>query len=46
MKIKKFNIKEGMTIVNYRCSPGRYTIPIAEKVGIKGKVYAVEDYSS
>ncbi len=41
-RIKKFNIEEGMTVVDYGCGPGRYTLPIAEIVGIKGKVYALD----
>jgi ubiquinone/menaquinone biosynthesis C-methylase UbiE len=40
--VKKFDIENGMTVVDYGCGPGRYSIPIAEVVGIKGRVYAVD----
>jgi len=32
-RIKKFNIQNGMTVVDYRCGPGRYSIKFAEIVG-------------
>ncbi len=41
-KLKKVPFKEGMTVVDYACGPGRYTIPAAELVGLKGKVFAVD----
>ena len=41
-RLKKFGIKDGIIVVDYGCGPGRYTLPIAEMVGIKGKVYAVD----
>jgi len=41
-RLAKIPLKEGMTVVDYACGPGRYTIPIAEIVGPKGKVYAVD----
>jgi ubiquinone/menaquinone biosynthesis C-methylase UbiE len=31
-----------MTLVDYGCGPGRYTIPFAQKVDDKGKVYALD----
>ncbi len=40
--LSKVPLKEGMTVVDYACGPGRYTIPIAEGVGPKGKVFAVD----
>jgi ubiquinone/menaquinone biosynthesis C-methylase UbiE len=40
--LSKAPVEEGMTVVDYACGPGRYTVPIAEKVGPKGKVYAVD----
>ena len=39
-RINKFNIQEGMTIIDYGCGPGRYTIPFSKKVGQNGKIYA------
>ena len=41
-RIKKFDIKKGMTIVDYGCGPGRYTIRFAKEVSTEGKVYAVD----
>ena len=41
-RIKKFDIKKGMTIVDYGCGPGRYSIRFAREVGPEGKVYAVD----
>ena len=41
-RIKKIPLKEGMTVVDYGCGPGRYTIPVAKLVGPKGKVFAVD----
>jgi len=40
--LAKVPLKEGMTAVDYGCGPGHYTIPLAEMVGPKGQVYAVE----
>jgi ubiquinone/menaquinone biosynthesis C-methylase UbiE len=40
--LKKIPLKEGMTVVDYGCGPGRYTLPIAKIVGPKGKVFAVD----
>jgi len=36
------DITEGYKVVDYGCGPGRYTISLAEIVGEKGKVYAVD----
>ena len=41
-RIKKFGLEEGMTVVDYGCGPGRYSIEFAKLVGEKGKVYAVD----
>lgn len=40
--LQKIPIEKGMTAVDYGCGPGHYTIPTAEMVGAKGRVYAVE----
>jgi len=40
--LKKIPIKEGMAVVDYGCGPGRYTLPIARLVGLKGKVFTVD----
>jgi ubiquinone/menaquinone biosynthesis C-methylase UbiE len=40
--LEKVPLREGMVVVDYGCGPGRYTIPIAELVGPKGKVFAVD----
>jgi SAM-dependent methyltransferase len=38
--LKKIPLKEGMTVVDYGCGPGRFTIPVAKLT--KGKVFAVD----
>lgn len=38
----KMPLKEGMTVVDYACGQGHYTIPLAEIVGPAGLVYAVD----
>ena len=40
--LKKIPLKGGMVVVDYGCGPGRYTLPIAELVEPKGKVFAVD----
>ncbi len=39
--VKRF-VREGMVVADIGCGPGFYTIPIAEIVREKGKVYAVD----
>jgi 2-polyprenyl-3-methyl-5-hydroxy-6-metoxy-1,4-benzoquinol methylase len=41
-RVARFSIQEGMTVVDYGCGPGRYTIRFAKLVGERGKVYAVD----
>jgi ubiquinone/menaquinone biosynthesis C-methylase UbiE len=41
-RIAGFGIREGMTVVDYGCGPGRYTTRSARLVGERGKVYAVD----
>jgi ubiquinone/menaquinone biosynthesis C-methylase UbiE len=41
-RARKFGIREGMTVVDYGCGPGRYTTRFARLVGETGKVYAVD----
>jgi ubiquinone/menaquinone biosynthesis C-methylase UbiE len=41
-RVGKFGIKDGMTVVDYGCGPGRYTVRFAEMVGENGRVYAVD----
>jgi len=41
-RLKKFGVKEGMTVVDYGCGPGRYSTKLARLVGPRGKVYAVD----
>jgi ubiquinone/menaquinone biosynthesis C-methylase UbiE len=41
-RIEKFGIGEGMTVVDYGCGPGRYTVKFVGLVGDSGKIYAVD----
>ena len=41
-RIKKFGIKQGMTIVDYGCGPGRYSTIFSKLVGNEGLVYAID----
>lgn len=41
VRVKTFGIAEGMTVVDYGCGPGRYTVRFSKLVGDKGEVYAV-----
>ena len=39
---RTFGIQRGMTVVDYGCGPGRYTVEFAAIVGDEGRVYAVD----
>jgi ubiquinone/menaquinone biosynthesis C-methylase UbiE len=41
-RVRRFGIREGMTVVDYGCGPGRYTTRFARLVGPEGLVYAVD----
>jgi ubiquinone/menaquinone biosynthesis C-methylase UbiE len=41
-RIAGFGIREGMTVVDYGCGPGRYTTRFSQLVGKQGRVYAVD----
>lgn len=41
-RTQTFPIKPGMTVVDYACGPGRYTMEFAKRVGHEGKVVAVD----
>jgi len=41
-RAKTFGITSGMTVVDYGCGPGRYTMKFAGIVGDRGKVYAAD----
>lgn len=41
---EKARLGKGMSVVDYGCGTGRYTIPVAELVGQEGKVFAVDIY--
>lgn len=41
-RAQRFGIKEGMTVVDYGCGPGRYAVHFARLVGEKGRVIAVD----
>lgn len=40
--VERVGIRRGMVVADLACGPGFFTIPIAEKVGIGGEVYAVD----
>ena len=41
-RVKMLNIKEGFTVIDYGCGPGRYVGRVSQLVGENGKVYAVD----
>jgi len=41
-RILKPYIKEGMTVLDFGCGPGFFSIPLAQMVGESGKVFAVD----
>jgi ubiquinone/menaquinone biosynthesis C-methylase UbiE len=41
-RINSFDVQDSMTIVDYGCGFGRFIAYFSEKVGINGKVYAVD----
>ncbi|OFW68000.1 MAG: hypothetical protein A2Y74_01390 [Actinobacteria bacterium RBG_13_63_9] len=40
--LAKAQLRKGMSVVDYGCGPGSFTIPAAELVGQEGKVFAVD----
>jgi len=42
IRVQKFGIQPGMTVVDYGCGPGRYTTRFARLVGDRGRVFAVD----
>jgi ubiquinone/menaquinone biosynthesis C-methylase UbiE len=42
--LEKAQLRTGMSVVDYGCGPGSFTIPAAELVGQQGKVFAVDIY--
>ncbi|MCK5491102.1 MAG: methyltransferase domain-containing protein [Candidatus Pacebacteria bacterium] len=44
--IENLNIKNGMTVADFGCGAGYFTIPIAKIVKNNGKVYAIDVLSS
>ena len=41
-RVRLFGIEPGMTVVDYGCGPGRYTVRFARLAGPSGKVYALD----
>ena len=40
--VDRFGIKEGWTVIDYGCGPGRYVRRLSQLVGDGGRVYAVD----
>ncbi len=40
--IEQINVAEGSSVVDFGCGPGFFTIPLAKKLGMKGRVYSVD----
>ena len=40
--LAKAQLRKGMSVVDYGCGPGSFAIPVAELVGLEGKVFAVD----
>lgn len=40
--LRQAGIREGQTVLDFGCGPGYYTIPAAQMVGDKGRVYALD----
>jgi len=45
-ELNKLNIEEGQKILDYGCGIGSYSLPVANLVGEKGKVYALDKQPS
>lgn len=41
-RVATFGLREGMTVVDYGCGPGRYTTKFSKLVGESGRVYAAD----
>ena len=41
-QINLLHLKNGMVVVDWGCGTGRHTIPVAQSVGDKGKVFALD----
>ncbi len=42
--VQEIGIKPGFTVLDFGCGPGGYVVPVAELVGNKGMVYALDAY--
>jgi ubiquinone/menaquinone biosynthesis C-methylase UbiE len=41
-RINSFDVQDSLTVIDYGCGFGRFTAYFSKKVGINGKVYAVD----
>jgi ubiquinone/menaquinone biosynthesis C-methylase UbiE len=41
-ELEEAGVQPGMTVLDFGCGPGRYTLPAARMVGSKGTIYAVD----
>jgi len=40
--LRAVGVRGGLTVLDFGCGSGNYTIPVAELVGATGRVYAVD----
>lgn len=41
-KVERLQLEPGMVVIDYGCGPGSYIKPAAERVGSRGRVYALD----
>jgi len=44
--LEKIGVKPGQVVVDFGCGKGNYAIPVAEIIGTKGKIYALDESKS
>lgn len=41
--LKQLRVEKGQTIIDFGCGKGRYTLPLAQAVGLNGRIFAVDN---